>query len=186
MGGRTGPGARSCTTIGNAARCWRASIGWFSRRRPIDRPRHHVDHPGGLVMLGLGTPQFSGDGVNVDIDLGSEALDAPIEYLLWGVVSLAWSTVRIKTRSATPGKMLAKLPIVEAATGDAPSTKIAALRSPNELLPIAGLISVDAGEIAVVVVGTTILGFISLILLNSDPERRTVMDRLSGTRVLRR
>jgi len=102
------------------------------------------------------------------------------------VVTFAWSTVWIKTRSATPGKMLAKLPIVEAATGDAPSTKIAALRSPNKLLPIAGLISVDAGEIAVVVVGTTILGFISLILLNSDPERRTVMDRLSGTRVLRR
>jgi len=43
--------------------------------------------------------------------------------------------------------MLAKLPIVEAATGDAPSNKIAALRSPNKLLPIAGPISVDAAKL---------------------------------------
>gem|GEM_PF-3239417 len=63
------------------------------------------------------------------------------------MVSFAWSTVWIKTRSATPGKMLAKLPIVEAATGDAPSTKIAALRSVNKLLAIAGTISVDAAKL---------------------------------------
>lgn len=138
----------------------------------------------GLVLLGVGTPEFSGNGVTVDVDLGSEALDAPLEYVLWGIMSFAWSAAWIKGMGATPGKKLLNMKVVDQASGAAVSTKTAALRSANKLLPIAGIVSVDTGEIAVVVVGTLLLGFPSLIMLAADQQSRTVMDRLSGTRVV--
>lgn len=138
-----------------------------------------------LVLIGVGTPEFAGDGINVDLTIGNQSLDSSLEYLLWGIISFLWSAAWLAARGATPGKLAMKLRVFDESTLEPVSQRTAVLRSANKLLPVVGLISVDAGEIAVSVIGMLILGSISLIMLLNDKRGRTVMDRLCKTRVVR-
>lgn len=139
-----------------------------------------------LVLLDLGTPELRSDSINVDLDLGEQALDSRLEYLVWGIVSFLWSAGWLAARGATPGKLAMKLRVFDENTLEPVMLKTAAVRSANKLLPIFGFLSVDTGEIAVGVVGMLVIGLTSLVMLLSDKRGRTVMDRLSKTRVVQK
>lgn len=140
-----------------------------------------------LVALGLASSDAGGGAVSVSIDLGEQSLDSRLEFLLWGLFSFGWSTAWLAAVGATPGKALFGMKVVTSDLG-AIDPKTAVLRSVNKLLPVLGIISVDAGEFGSMVLGFLLIGAPSLVMLFADRDKgnRTVMDRLAGTHVVNR
>ena len=138
-----------------------------------------------FIATGIGgnDPSYVSGGSGYSLDLGFQRLDTGLEFLALGVFLLAFHTLSTHFFGGTPGKLLTGTRVADLETG---ATLIAlpkaALRSANYLtfIVIGILISL---EVAMTFVNFGI-GLASFVLLFVD-DRRTVMDRLAKTKVIK-
>lgn len=95
-----------------------------------------------------------------------------------GIAGILWDFLWVAFAGGTPGKLMLGLRVARADTGASPpGFAKAALRSLNRLL---SLIPGFGGLVAALV------GLVSLIMLFSDDQHRTVMDRVATTVVVKK
>lgn len=138
-----------------------------------------------LILLDLGGSADSLVVENSDLQLNinGKALDTSLEYGIYVVFLFAWTVGWIHLKGGTPGKLMLKMRVSDATTGQVPvDLKQACLRTANYVLPILGIVSLDAGDIASTVL--FVIGLVSLIMLFVDSQHRTVMDRIAKTVVV--
>jgi uncharacterized RDD family membrane protein YckC len=131
-------------------------------------------------------------GVIDDLDdLGSNPTDTQVErvitdavednistLVIFGIAGLLWDFVWVGLFGGTPGKLIVGLRVARADNGaHPPGWAKAALRALNRLI---GLVPGIGGLIVLLV------GLISLIMLFSDSQNRTIMDRVASTVVLKK
>lgn len=147
-----------------------------------------------IVVLVLAAVVFGSAiaGVIEDIDaLGPFATDSQVErvindavednagllFVFSGVV-LVWDAVWVGLFGGTPGKLMLGMRVARADRGTTPpGWGKAILRSLNRLI---SLIPFVGGLVSI------LIGLVSLIMLFTDIQRRTVMDRVAGTVVIRK
>jgi uncharacterized RDD family membrane protein YckC len=97
------------------------------------------------------------------------------QILVWLAITVVYIAL-IAVKGATPGKMMLGLAIT---TEDGSTTPVGAQKAVMRSLPyIIGVIPVLG---FLVVLGSLI---VSLVMISSDPERRSVFDRIGNTRVI--
>ncbi len=143
-----------------------------------------------VILLILAIPLISTLVDDIDA-LGPNPSDAQVErvftdafednatlFIVFAVVGLFWDFFWIGLFGGTPGKLILGLRVARADSGASPpGWGKAALRSLNRLV---GLIPGFGFLIALLV------GLVSLIMMFSDEEHRTVMDRVASTIVVRK
>lgn len=141
----------------------------------------------GLIFL---IPFIS--GVIDDFDaLGPNPTDAQIERVvtdaveddlgslaIFGIVGLLWDFVWVGLFGGTPGKLMLGLRVARADNGaHPPGWGKAALRALNRVVGLVPAI----GSLVVL-----LIGLVSLVMLFSDSQHRTVMDRIASTVVIKK
>ncbi len=97
---------------------------------------------------------------------------------LLGLIGILWDFLWVAFAGGTPGKLMLGLRVARPDTGESPpGFGKAALRSLNRLL---SLIPTIGGLIAL------LIGLVSLVMLFSDDQHRTVMDRIATTVVIKK
>lgn len=109
----------------------------------------------------------------------TEALDANAGRLLLAfAIGVAWDLAWVSAVGGTPGKLMLGLRVADPASGASPPGFLkAALRALNRAV---GFIPVVGGLLVL------LIGLISLVLLFNDDQRRTVMDRIATTVVVKK
>ena len=120
-------------------------------------------------------------------DGGADAFDVTSgEFVLLGFIStvivVAYHTIMNTFLSGGVGKQILGLRIVKADGTEPLGVPTGLVRSGNHLLDLLTVIPVLGIFIATVVQG--LINLVSLVFLFSDPEHRTVMDRLADTYVV--
>lgn len=137
-----------------------------------------------FVFLDLGgLPDVDPDAQSFQFRINDHALDTTIEILLWTIFIFVWHAGWTHLTGATPGKHILGMRVADNQTNGVPvSLQQAALRAAHYLIGILGLISVGLGALGGGI--SLLIGLVSLILLFSDDEHRTVMDRVANTLVV--
>ena len=135
-----------------------------------------------LPFGGIQTFRASFDGTN---DGFSFQPDISIGLALVGILIVTiYHTVMNTFFSGGIGKQLLGLRIVTHDGNEPLGVPVGPMRSANHLLDITRVIPLLGPFISTVVQG--IMNLVSLIFLFSDPERRTVMDRIANTYVVKK
>lgn len=111
--------------------------------------------------------------------LVTDALDANAgRFVLAFAIGLVWDLAWVSAVGGTPGKLMLGLRVADPVSGASPPGFLkAALRALNRGV---GLIPVIGGLLIL------LIGLMSLILLFTDDQRRTVMDRIATTVVVKK
>lgn len=143
-----------------------------------------------LIPIGLFfTQAFDWDAIFSAMEDGREvppeAMPGTGALLGFGIIAalaaFAWETVWMGLKSATVGKLIMGMRVVDAKTGAALSWGGAAKRAANRLLGILGSIPIVGNIISLVQLG---IGLASLIMLFSDDNNQTIMDKFASTHVV--
>lgn len=147
-----------------------------------------------LIALIIGAALFVPviTGVIDDIDaLGPNPTDAQVEDVLtdvvednigslavFSIIGVLWDFLWVGVFGGTPGKLILRLRVARADNGmSPPGWGKAALRALNRVVALVpGLGGLVAG----------LIGLVSLIMLFSDDQHRTVMDRIASTVVVKK
>lgn len=104
-------------------------------------------------------------------------------FALWLLAMMAWQATWVAAVGATPGKLLLGLRVAEQKTGQTPPSVGRAVVRTWDLAPYLlasfGLLYATLG----ITIGLSVLT-ISLLLLGTNPRRKTVADGLAGTIVI--
>ena len=129
-----------------------------------------------VVLLLLLAGSFAGFAEE-DAD-GTTSFDVPWWWVMLVLVALlAFEVVPVHVRGQTPGKILTKIRVVSASTGENPSWRQALARwivPVAILLGLSPILSLAVLPVLAVVYGTALL----------DRGGRSVLDKLAGTRVV--
>ncbi len=120
-------------------------------------------------------------------DGGSDAFaltnsDFVLVTLISTAIIVAYHTIMNTFLSGGVGKLVLGLRIVKADGSEPLGVPVGIIRSGNHLLDLLGVIPILGYFISFVVQG--LINLVSLVFLFSDPEHRTVMDRLADTYVV--
>ncbi len=109
----------------------------------------------------------------------TDAIEGNISSLaIFGIVGILWDFVWVGLFGGTPGKLIVGLRVARADNGaHPPGWAKAALRALNRLV---GLVPIVGSGIVLLV------GLASLIMLFTDDQHRTVMDRVAATVVVKK
>lgn len=138
-----------------------------------------------FIATGIGgnDPTYVAGGSGYSLNLGSQRLDTGLEFVILGLFLIAYHALFTHFFGGTPGKLLTRTRVADHETEATPvALPKAALRSVNYLtfVVIGILISL---EVAMTFVNFGI-GIASFVLLFVN-DRRTVMDRLAKTKVIK-
>ncbi len=125
--------------------------------------------------IGAAFSAFSGDGADVEINIGLAIVGA--------IVTAAYWTLMNSYLSGTVGKLVLGLRIVQRDGTEPLGLPVGIRRSANKILGIVGQIPILN---IIIGLGLLVLNIVSLVFLFSDEEHRTVMDRIGDTYVIKK
>lgn len=131
--------------------------------------------------------QISDLGANPTNDEITAVAESVFDGQMWrgvlaGVVTWLWEALFYAFVGATPGKLVAGTRLASAASGDSPvGVGQALLRTLNKGLGILAGFAALSNLLGLAVI---LIAVVSLILLFTDDQSRTIMDRIAGTVVV--
>ena len=132
-----------------------------------------VDIVDGIDALGPNPEQAAVERVVEDV-----VEDSSARVLLFTAIGVFWDFLWVALLGGTPGKLMLGLRVARADSGlSPPGWGKAALRALNRVVALVPLVGLLAWALT---------GLASLIMLFADDKRRTVMDRIASTVVVRK